>query len=78
MGGACTAMPMADPRCPSIDLMGVFTLPSCCTAMGDCGLDGAQVMMPGCTDLAAAKKRVDDMGFGLFITIPAPKRCDAM
>ena len=74
MGGACSVPSAGDARCPSIQAMGLFTIPSCCTPGGMCGIDASMFGFPGCTDLATAAMQSQMMGSGS--DIPAPRACD--
>ena len=66
--GVCTPVPVADPRCPQVTILGQMPAP-CCTATGMCGVDGSMLGM-GCSDLAQVKL--------LLPTAPPPQRCDGM
>lgn len=66
----------ADPRCPSVDVMGFFTIPSCCTADGQCGIDATN-FGSGCVSLAMAAEMAMQMGGGAsFVTWPPPQPCE--
>jgi hypothetical protein len=75
-GGTCAAPAPSDSRCPALDLMGVFSLASCCASDGQCGIDGSQFGM-GCISLADAAQGGMGMMAGLPITLPEPRACDA-
>jgi hypothetical protein len=75
MGGQCAAPAEPDPRCDSIDIMGIFMLASCCTTDGQCGIDAAP-FMPGCISLAEAEMQAMMMGMGIPVTFPEPRACD--
>ena len=64
---------MADERCPSVDVMGIFTIPSCCTADGQCGIDATN-FGGGCVELSIAAEMAAQMGGG-FIDWPSPRPC---
>lgn len=72
-GGGCTKPAVSDPRCPEVDLMGVFKLASCCTN-DRCGIDASMFGMAGCSDLAMVAS-LPTMG---FITFPAPRSCSGV
>ena len=74
MGNACSKQSEGDPRCPSIQAMGLFTIPSCCTPGNMCGIDASMFGFGGCTDLASAAMLSQMMGSGG--DIPAPRACD--
>jgi len=73
--GGCMKPPAGDPRCPALNFRGIISVPSCCTADGACGLDGAMYGMPGCTDLASASARANAMRI-LGVSVPEPRPCD--
>ena len=75
MGGSCTVPSPGDTRCPSVQAMGLFMIPSCCTPDNQCGIDASMFGFGGCTDLESAAKQSMSMGSGTMI--PAPRRCDA-
>ncbi|HKU38786.1 MAG TPA: hypothetical protein VJR89_11585 [Polyangiales bacterium] len=75
MGAACSGASAGDPRCPSIQAMGLFSIPSCCTTSGQCGIDASMFGFGGCTDLASAAQM--SMMSGSGTVIPAPRTCDA-
>jgi hypothetical protein len=76
MGGTCAVPSAGDPRCPKVEVMGFgITLPSCCTAQGQCGLDASMFGMPGCIDLATAATQAASMGMGMGGPLPAPRGC---
>lgn len=65
---------MSDARCPSIDVMGLFTIPSCCTEDGQCGIDATN-FGSGCVELSVAAEMAGQMGGG-FIEWPKPRACE--
>jgi hypothetical protein len=66
----------SDPRCPSVDVMGFFTIPSCCTEDGQCGVDGTNFNM-GCIELGMAAEGAMMMGGGAsLIEWPPPQPCE--
>lgn len=65
---------MSDSRCPSIDVMGLFTIPSCCTEDGMCGIDATN-FGSGCVELSVAAEMAAGMGGG-FIMWPKPRACE--
>ena len=64
---------MADERCPSVDVMGIFTIPSCCTEDGQCGIDATN-FGGGCVELSVAAAMAAQMGGGA-IEWPKPQPC---
>lgn len=79
LGRACLMPPPpdvgSDPRCPSISIMGIFSLSSCCTDEGECGID-ASMFGSGCVNYAEAEEGAANMGAGGFIPWPAQGTCD--
>jgi hypothetical protein len=79
LGRACLmpppASPGADPRCPSISIMGIFTLASCCTDDNQCGID-ASTFGTGCISYEQAEMGARNMGAGGFIPWPAAQSCN--
>lgn len=65
---------MSDDRCPSVDVMGLFTIPSCCTEDGQCGIDATN-FGGGCVELSVAADMAAAMGGG-FIMWPSPRPCE--
>jgi hypothetical protein len=82
--GSCNAIPVPDTTCPSIDLSGVamFLMGmtggfGCCTAEGQCGVDGA-ALGNGCIENgeAAAMLAASPLGaLAGLIPIPPPQAC---
>ena len=67
---------MAIEGCPSINIVNIFMLPSCCTDAGQCGINASSFgATEPCTDLATAKMRAEEMGFGGFLPFPEPQAC---
>ena len=76
MGGPCSVPAKPDPRCPSVDIGGgVFMLASCCTDMGQCGIDATQ-FGAGCVELAEAAAGAMMQGGGFMISFPEPRACE--
>ena len=73
--GECVKPSAGDPRCPALNFRGLISVPSCCTEMGQCGLDGTMFAMPGCRDLASASAQASAM-FAIGVSIPEPRPCD--
>ena len=73
MGGPCGGASEGDPRCPGLDGMGFFMLPSCCTDDSQCGIDASMFSMPGCIDLETAAEQAAMMG--MSVDIPSPQSC---
>ncbi|MDH5672149.1 MAG: hypothetical protein OEZ06_08370 [Myxococcales bacterium] len=67
----------SDPRCPELNLMGFFTLPSCCTEDGMCGIDAAN-FGTGCIENARFAELASQMGGGGVdaSVFPGPQMCD--
>ncbi|HKU38785.1 MAG TPA: hypothetical protein VJR89_11580 [Polyangiales bacterium] len=68
-GGACNRTADSAPDCEPLMTMG-FTVPSCCTPMGRCGIDGSSFMR-GCMSLDDLAAQAGAFG----IEVPAPKAC---
>jgi hypothetical protein len=78
--GKCNPSVKPDTRCPSIDVMKLFTVPSCCTAKNRCGLDGSMFGMAGCTSLEDLEKQRAMLDAGTMANttqLPAPRACNA-
>lgn len=73
MGGRCSLPEPGDERCPGV--MGLVTLPSCCTADGMCGINASMFGMPGCIELGAAATRAQMTSASAF---PKPRACDGL
>ena len=68
----------SDPRCPGLSAGG-FTVASCCTPEGQCGINDTFTGM-GCLDLAEVKKLIGQMGMAMgmdMVALPEPRACDA-
>lgn len=65
---------MSDMRCPSVNVMNLFTIPSCCTEDGKCGIDATN-FGSGCVELGVAAEMAAQMGGG-FIEWPPPQDCE--
>lgn len=75
----CIGMVKSDPQCPEVTIVGVVTA-GCCSANGECGIDGSALGM-GCVEFGAAASRAAGvfaaeagMGGSTGI-IPVPQRC---
>jgi hypothetical protein len=71
-GAGCMKPVESDPRCPAVDIMGIFKLASCCTTNDRCGIDASMFGMAGCADLQDISSQVPSMG---FISFPSPRSC---
>jgi hypothetical protein len=67
----------SDPRCPSISIVNLFTISSCCIE-GMCGVNAMGLGAPtDCTELSEFKMAVDQMSGGMApFSIPAPQACE--
>jgi hypothetical protein len=66
----------SDTRCPSINIMNFFTLPSCCTPDGQCGINVAQ-FGAGCIELGMFATLAQQMAGGSFmLDVPPPQACE--
>lgn len=70
----------SDQRCPEISIAGFFTLPSCCTPEGDCGINASMFSPTAtCVEISEfemrARMMLGDSGGALPFEIPEPKRC---
>jgi len=67
----------SDPRCPDVSIMnGAFSIPSCCTDDGKCGINAQQAGM-GCISLEEVIMYTMSMGgVGAMIPWPEPKACN--
>jgi hypothetical protein len=65
----------SDKRCPGVNIMNIFTIPSCCTDMGQCGVD-LSMFNYGCVENGEAKKGAEGMMGASGIMWPDPKPCD--
>jgi hypothetical protein len=80
LGRACLMPPPetagSDPRCPSVSIMGIFSIPSCCTDDGQCGIDAA-MFGGGCVSYEEAEMGAQMMGAPPgAIPWPEPQSCD--
>ena len=77
-GQACLLPPppdtTSDKRCPGVNVMNIFTIPSCCNDMGQCGID-ASMFGGGCVELGEAAIQAEMMGAGNSIKWPPPQAC---
>lgn len=72
-GNSCMLPPSDVAGCPAVELSAGLKLASCCTAEGQCGVNGTMFGLPACTGLAAARA----LGQGSSpLSFPEPRACE--